>query len=306
MADQASSGGDARGRESSDVAAEIASQPECWSLATRRASQLGDILPASGDRVLALGCGTSYYIAKSYAGLREAHGLGTTDAATASELPVRRSYDAVLAISRSGTTTEVVRALDGMGAVSTVAIVGDQESPVARRADRVVALEFAAERSIVQTRFATSTLALLRAHLLPGGDRMIADARRALSAPIPKPNGDLEHLVMLGQRWTVGLAEEAALKYRETAGGWAEAYPAMEYRHGPISAATERTLVWSFDALPKGLRPALEAAGVKIEVGVLDPLAELIRVQRQAVVSALRCGRNPDAPANLERSVILR
>ena len=176
---------------------------------------------------------------------------------------------------------------------------------MAAQADRVVALAFADERSIVQTRFATTALALLRAHLGEDLERVIADAQEALAADVPRPDGDLQHLVVLGQGWTVGLAEEAALKCREAAGMWSEAYTAMEYRHGPISAATERTLVWSLGPLPEGLQGGLDAAGARIEIGRLDPLAELVRVQRQAVAAALRAGRDPDAPAHLQRSVVL-
>ncbi len=53
----------------------------------------------------------------------------------------------------------------------------------------------------------------------------------------------------LGAGWTVGLANEAALKLREAAGAWTEAYPAMEYRHGPISANADDTLVWPIGAV---------------------------------------------------------
>ena len=287
------------------IMAEIESQPECWSTAVELARSHEALLPPPGARVLALGCGTSYYIAKCYASLRERHGFGLTDAATASDLPLRRRYDVVLVISRSGTTTEVLRALGRLDPELAVGVVGDARSPVAAQADRVVALAFADERSIVQTRFATTALALLRAHLGEDLERAIADAQEALAADLPRPDGDLQHLVVLGQGWTVGLAEEAALKCREAAGMWSEAYTAMEYRHGPISAATERTLVWSLGPLPEGLQGGLDAAGARIEIGRLDPLAELVRVQRQAVAAALRAGRDPDAPAHLQRSVVL-
>ena len=287
------------------VTAEIESQPECWSTAARLARSQEGLLPPAGARVLAVGCGTSYYVAKCYAALREEQGFGVTDAAPASEVPLRRSYDVVLVITRSGTTTEVLRALDRLEPESAVAVVGDARSPVAVETDRVVALDFADERSIVQTRFATTALALLRAHLGDDLEGAIAGAHQALAADLPRPDGDLQHLVVLGRGWTVGLAEEGALKCREAAGMWSEAYAAMEYRHGPISAATERTLVWSLGSLPEGLQPGLSATGAEIEIGGLDPLAELVRVQRQAVASGLRAGRDPDAPAHLQRSVVL-
>ena len=50
----------------------------------------------------------------------------------------------------------------------------------------------------------------------------------------------IAQITFLGRGWTVGLAREAALKCREAAAFWAEAYPAMDYRHGPISIAAPR------------------------------------------------------------------
>src|SRR3712207_7559300 len=49
------------------------------------------------------------------------------------------------------------------------------------------------------------------------------------------PYTTLFRSTFLGRGWTIGLANEAALKLRESAQAWTESYPAMEYRHGPIS-----------------------------------------------------------------------
>ncbi len=62
-----------------------------------------------------MGCGTSWFVAQSYAWLREAGGQGRTDAFAASEAFVDRDYDAIVAITRSGTTTEVLELLDANG-----------------------------------------------------------------------------------------------------------------------------------------------------------------------------------------------
>ena len=60
----------------------------------------------------------------------------------------------------------------------------------------------------------------------------------------------VRQFVFLGRAWTVGLAREAALKVREAALAWSEAYPAMEYRHGPISVAGAGTVVWPLEQRP--------------------------------------------------------
>ena len=68
---------------------------------------MADALPAPGERVAVIGCGTSWFIAQSYAAAREESGQGETDAFTASEMPRARRYDRLLVLCRSGTTTEI-------------------------------------------------------------------------------------------------------------------------------------------------------------------------------------------------------
>src|SRR5690349_12985885 len=105
-------------------------------------------LPQPGERVAVVGCGTSWFMAMAYASLREAAGQGETDAFAASEFPRGRHYDRVVAITRSGTTTEV------LDLNPDTVILGDITSPAAS-APHVIGLAWADERSVVQTRFAT-------------------------------------------------------------------------------------------------------------------------------------------------------
>jgi len=289
------------------VGSEIASQPDCWRRAAQLTEDLG-VLPAAGTRVAAVGCGTSWFMAMAYAGLREAAGQGWTDAFAASEFPGRRDYEAVVVISRSGTTTEVADVLGALGpGTRRIAIVGVADSPVARAADDVIVLDFADERSVVQTRFASTSLALLRAHLGEDIEPIAQHAERALRVEIPPPAITAEQITFLGMNWTIGLAHEAALKVREASQGWAEAYPAMDYRHGPIAIACKGRAVWPLGAAPVGLEANVLATGADWIAGSgLDPLAELILAQRAAVARAHRLGLDPDHPRNLTRSVVLR
>jgi len=166
-------------------------------------------------------------------------------------------------------------------------------------------LEFADERSVVQTRFATSTLALLRAHLGQDLGQAMADAEVALRTELPLEPGAFDHYVFLGTGWTVGLAHEAALKLREASGSFTEAYPAMEYRHGPISLAGSRSAVWALGRVDPRLLEDVAATGATVVAGELDPMAQLIQVQRTAVALAELRGLDPDHPRNLTRSVVL-
>ena len=160
---------------------------------------VADALPAHGERIAVIGCGTSFYMAQAFAALREGAGLGTSDAAIPSELSPRRRYDRVIAISRSGTTTEVVRALEELTGVATVAITAVRDTPVGRAASQTIVLDFADEASVVQTRFATTTLALLRAHVAQDVETAAAEGERALEEKLPADPSDFEQFVFLGR-----------------------------------------------------------------------------------------------------------
>jgi fructoselysine-6-P-deglycase FrlB-like protein len=289
------------------VETEIADQPACWQRAVDLASTPLPGLPAHGERVAMVGCGTSFFIAQAYASLRESAGLGETDAFAASEMPVGRRYDRVLALTRSGTTTEVLDLLGRLrGTVATTAITADPATPVMTAADQVVVLDFADERSVVQTRFATTALTLFRAHLGEDLTGAIADAKRAVTQPLPAGILDRTQFTFLGAGWTVGLAAEAALKMREASLSWTESYPAKEYRHGPIAITDERSGVWMFGPAPEGLADQVAVTGGLWVEQDLDPVASLIMAQRLALALATARGLDPDSPRHLTRSVILR
>lgn len=294
----------------SHLAAEVAGQPDDWAAVLSRTDEARAALPRPGQRVAVIGCGTSWFIAQAYAALREDLGQGPSDAYTASEHRLGRGYDHVVLISRSGTTTEVLSVLDRVRADGTahVAFVATAGTPLAERAERTVLLPEVDERSVVQTRFATTTLALLRSSLgqdlAPvidqARDLLAEDEQRALAALL-----DAEQITFLGRGWSIGLAHEAALKLRESTQAWAESYPAMDYRHGPISIAGAGRAVWSLGPLPDGLTEQVRATGAHLEHRPIDPMADLVRVHRLCLARARRAGLDPDRPRHLTRSIVL-
>ncbi|MFD7155967.1 SIS domain-containing protein [Kribbella sp. NPDC059898] len=286
------------------MSTEIATQPDLWRQVSEGFAQYGGSLPTAGQRVAAVGCGTSWFMAMAYASLREDLGQGETDAFAGSEFPADRTYDAVVVISRSGTTTEVLDLIRDTE-LPTVAITATAGSPIFDLADRTILLDFADEQSVVQTRFATTTLALLRASLGEDLSKAAADAQTALTLDVDDL-AKLEQVTYVGTRWTVGLAHEAALKQREAASAWTEAYPAMDYRHGPIAIAQPGRGVWIFGEAPAGLIDDVKATGATVvQHPELDPMASLVVAQRVAVAKSLALGLNPDQPRSLTRSVIL-
>ena len=287
------------------VAAELASQPESWRTAATLVPEAAAVLPQPGERVAVVGCGTSWFIAMSYAVLREQAGLGITDAFAGSEFPGIRDYDRIVAISRSGTTTEIVHLLEAVGdSVTTVLITAVDDSPATVPAAHVIALPFADERSVVQTRFATTTLALLRGSLGHDVEALAVEAERALQIPIDEYLA-ADQVSFIGLGHAVGLTFEAALKTREAAQFWAESYPAMDYRHGPIAIAQPGRLVWSLGPTPAGLPEDVAATGATFVQHDLDPIAGLVVAQRFAVALAEARGLDADHPRSLTRSVIL-
>jgi fructoselysine-6-P-deglycase FrlB-like protein len=285
---------------------EIASQPACWRAALETAAAGPAGLPESGERVAVTGCGTSLYMAQAYAALREAAGHGETDAWPASEFRSGRRYDRVLAFSRSGTTTEVLAALAALPpGVPSTAITADPDTPVVAAARQAIVLDYVDELSVVQTRFPTALLVLLRAHLGEDVSGLPDLAEVALTAPLPVGATGFRQYTFLGTGWTVALANEAGLKAREAAQAWAESYPAMEYRHGPISVADAGSLVWIFGPPPAGLVADVRHTGATVEQSAVDPLVDLIRAQRLAVELAAARGLDPDRPRNLARSIVL-
>lgn len=284
---------------------EIDSQPDVWRTAWELREEATRVLARPGERMLVIGCGTSAYVAESFALLRENAGLGETDAAYASEPRPWRPYDVVVSVTRSGTTTEIIEAMNALPAgVRKVVITGVADSPCAQLADEVLLLDFADEKSVVQTRFPTTLLFLARAAF--GED--VSDLPDAAAAALAEPlavTENFDHIVYLGRGWTYGLAQEAALKIREAAQAWAESYPLLDYRHGPLAVAHEGSLVWFLGVGDDELARQIEATGAVVVQGTADPLIELALAQRLAVRTAEQRGLDPDSPRHLTRSIVL-
>ena len=249
---------------------EILSQAQIWQLtlgrfASDRRALEAFLEQADFDQVIVVGCGSTYYLAQCAASTLT-HWTGRPARAfPSSEVwlfpdTIPRGRPFLLAVSRSGTTTETLRALkrfreDVGGPVLTVTCY--PESPLAQQADFVLAAPHAQERSIAQTRSFSSMLLLTQALTatfvqnaamldqlgrLPGilndlADR-IGDLPRHLGSDLT-----IDRIFFLGAGPLYGLANEAMLKTKEMSLSYAEAYHPLEFRHGPMSMVNERTLV---------------------------------------------------------------
>jgi fructoselysine-6-P-deglycase FrlB-like protein len=209
-------------------------------------------------------------------------------------------------VSRTGTTTEVLDALrQAPVGVRTTAISADPGSPLVQEAGAVVLLDFSTERSVVSSRFITSTIVLLRAHLGQDLHALPDAAADELARPLPPGLAERTEFTVLGRGWAAAVADEAALKLREASRTWAESYPALEYRHGPISVSDSGTAVWALGEVPASLLADARRTGAMVIASAADPLVSLTGAQRLAVELAERKGIDPDQPRALSRSVIL-
>ncbi|MGH3358250.1 MAG: SIS domain-containing protein, partial [Nocardioidaceae bacterium] len=238
--------------------------------------------------------------------LCESHGQGVTDAWPASAARLDRGYDRIIAITRSGTTTEVLDALSAYaGPGATTVISSSPGTPVLDLGTPILMHEVD-EQSVVQTRFATTTLALLRRHLGENLAPVIAEAEKALAEEtVPPVLRSAEQLTFVGMGLGAALAEECALKLRESCQAWTESYHATEYRHGPISISAPGRVVWALGPLVPNFARDVAATGAHLEHRDADPMAELVRVQRLCLVWAADAGLDADRPRNLSRSIIL-
>jgi glucosamine--fructose-6-phosphate aminotransferase (isomerizing) len=266
----------------------------------------GDLL--SGE-VLFLGSGSSYCIGQSAASLYEATRGAPAQAMLPSEYRPRPGW-AHVAVSRTGQTTELIRAMRtarGSGA-RVLLVVGDRESPAEEWADVVIALPFASEQGVVQTRFISCALLTLRA-LITGQD--LSSLPDAVEAGLSfQPTGlNQPHVVFLGRGWRYGLARSAALTLEESAAQVPESHQTLDYRHGPIACADAETLVWCFDPpddeAASGVLRDVVAAGASVRQTGEDPLVSLVQAQLFAARRAAARGIDPDAPPNLTRAVVL-
>ncbi len=249
---------------------EIISQPQVWRRTLQRfaddrpklESFLKDLAPSS---ILVIGCGSTHYLAQSAAALLSHHTGIPASASPSSEIwlfgdPPSTGQTLLLAVSRSGATTETVRAAERFraargGPVLTVTCY--PQSPLADQADFTLVASDGQEQSVAQTRSFTSMFLLIQAlaalwasneDALERLNRLpdLLEALLARLGDLPRRLGaslDLERFFFLGGGPLYGLASEAMLKTKEISLSHAEAYHPLEFRHGPMSMVDGRTMV---------------------------------------------------------------
>jgi glucosamine--fructose-6-phosphate aminotransferase (isomerizing) len=244
----------------------------------------------------------------------------------------------VLAISQSGRSPDLISAAEQArrNGATLVALVNDEGSPLATMADTCLPLAAGPEKSVAATKsFIASLAALLDLIAAWTEDSALSAALDALPdlldrawrrdwSPALPLLAHAGHLYTVARGHAFGIAQEAALKIKETCGFHAEAFSAAEVRHGPMAlvgkgfpvllfgqADESRDSVAALAAEFAGRGAALIHAGLPGAPGLAlptldaDPLiAPVLQIEsfyRLANALAVARGRDPDRPPHLAK-----
>ena len=338
---------------------EIMEQPQAWTAALERAKAFAlehqELLQAA-DELVCVGCGSAYHISLCLASTwRAIAGRPATPATGAEFFLFPEQYlrqgvaQLMICPSRSGETSETVRALrlGKRHGLPTIAITAYEGSPLDRASSFALYLPECREQSTITTKSVTSmiicgtVLAQVAAELDAVGEleRLPEACTRLLSryAALAEEIGTAPHLTkiaFLGSGPLFGPAQEARLKVQEAALRQAEAFPVLDFRHGPMAQVDAQTLVVAMIsqagapletrllAEMKGLGATTVAIAEEATPGLADAAHYLVELRsglndylRQALYlpfchllayhKALSVGENPDSPRHLVYAVRL-
>ena len=243
-----------------------------------------------------------------------------------------------LAISQSGRSPDLLlsaRAARDAGAL-VVALVNAEDAPLAEIAHATLPLLAGPEHSVAATKsYIASLLAMARITASWTGDTelglALADAPATLrnawaldwSAAVAALR-EARNLYVLGRGLTLAVAQEAALKLKETCGLHAEAYSAAEVKHGPMAIvqagfpvlmlvpeddAGETFPVLARDFADRGASLVAAggiAAGTRLPTlpglhPALVPVAQIQSFYRLAAELSIARGFDPDRPPHLRK-----
>ena len=242
-----------------------------------------------------------------------------------------------IAISQSGRSPDLLRSVEAMkqGGARTIALVNDETAPLAGLADRVLPLRAGPETSVAATKsFIAAATGLVALAACWGGDQALGAAvahlpqhlRRAFDLDWSKALPWLEparNLFVVGRGYGLGMAQEAALKLKETCGLHAEAFSAAEVRHGPMAIVNAGFPVLAFagsDAAGDSVRSVVaefRARGAQVALcdtadradclpalathPAIEPLLMIQSFYRFANQLSVARGFDPDAPPHLAK-----
>ena len=250
-----------------------------------------------------------------------------------------------IAISQSGRSPDLLTAVEAhkRAGAHVVALVNDEESPLAALADTLLPLKAGPEKSVAATKsYITSLAALAAIAAAWAGDDTVQAALDALPAQLEKAFAldwsaalpvlsAARNLFVIGRGYGLCVAQEAALKLKETCALHAEAFSSAEVRHGPMAIVGDGFPVLALatvDTAGEGVREVAaefaergaavllaDAAGPLANPSfksavhlpslttapVLEPILLIQSFYRLANALSLARGLNPDHPPHLNK-----
>lgn len=336
---------------------EIVSQPYGWGKAFEQLVARREEIVAAWDKVqpqqiIVTGCGSTHYLSLVVAALFQSltgipsRGLPASEIALfPNQVLYRPDQTLLLAISRSGTTTETAAAMDKFRALGGKAVWGITcypDTPVGQESDFVLLTDMAQEQSIAQTlSFSTMLYTAQGLAALVGGHALapLGEVPDVCARLIENTYGlathwgtelGVERFFFLGSGMRYGIACEAMLKMKEMSITHSEAYHFLEFRHGPKALVDQNTMVVGMigaehfqheaavisEMAEMGGKTVVLAPGKTnaghVTVHLPDnlpawtmPVLYLPVVQSMAHARAMAKGLDPDNPRNLSAVVFL-
>jgi glucosamine--fructose-6-phosphate aminotransferase (isomerizing) len=333
---------------------EIITQTEAWNGAIQAVSDRKEAIieiwkPNDVTDVIFTGCGSTYYLSLAAAALFQQMTGRLARAIPGGELFMypdaayyRGCRTLLVAISRSGTTTETITAVKRFrekqrGPVIVVTNYGN--TPLTTLGDLVIVIPEGQEQSVAQTRsfasmyIASTALAtviagredLLEAMVaLPGYGKSLIHTYEPLAREIGQ-NMDLDRYYFLGSGPRYGLACEANLKMKEMTLTHSEPFHFLEFRHGPMSMVKDTAIVIGLlsqvtSNYEQAVLEEMAQLGARVlsigesetDISFGSNLPESVRnvlhlpaLQLMAYYRAVEKGLNPDRPRNLTAVVKL-
>jgi glutamine---fructose-6-phosphate transaminase (isomerizing) len=326
---------------------EIKSQTEAWAQAIELVRETTLPEAKNYEQVLFTGCGSTYYLSLAASALCQELTGCAARAVTGGELlfnpqtvlTIQKTL--LIAVSRSGTTTETVKAVEKFRQEKRgdVLVISNYNEALSQLADVNIVIDKGQEESVAQTRsFASMFVAatamgarLAERNELVDSMRKLPEVGNQLIDRYETPakelgsNLDFDRFYFLGSGIRYGLACEVNLKMKEMTLTHSEPFHFLEFRHGPMSMVNEKAVVLgmlSDSNRPheaKVLSEMKKLGGTVLSLGEQDAdlsfesgLPESVRgvlylpvLQLMAFYRSVTKGLNPDRPNNLTSVVRL-
>ena len=332
---------------------DILTQTKAWAEAVEvlesASAKIKRLKFSSYDQILFIGCGSTYYLALSAAAMMQSatgiisRGMPSSELLLSPASVFAKGKQTLLcAISRSGTTTETLRAVEKFIASqqgALITITNHLGTPLSKMGKLNLVIPSGLEKNVAQTKsFASMYIAASGLAVLSSGSKNLLPAFRLL-APLGDnilnkydsiasrfgKNQDFNQFFFLGSGANYGLACEASLKLKEISLTVSEPFHFMEFRHGPISMVNNQTVVVGLvsdenaayelavlsDA-KKSSAQVLTLGENNMDIAFNSGLPESIRrvlylpaLQLMAYYRALSFGLDPDQPRHLSAVIEL-